>query len=164
MISESIAIDCPADKIWNILIKIEDYSNWHPNVSFISEQFVLGKSTELTMNMGTRQIKTVVRISQLEKNSQLEWQGSLFKSPILQKFFSITHCFRLQTLDENKTLFINEESFSGIIGVVVGFLMQAKLKIRYRQVNEALKAECEKFNGYYAKNNVHERHKKSRKC
>ncbi|MCS4436177.1 SRPBCC domain-containing protein [Aquiflexum gelatinilyticum] len=138
-IETMIRIYAPYEKVWHVLTDFESYPSWNPFIRFISGELREGQkllvkicpSNEKEMSFSPMLIRTL-------PGRELRWSGKfLFKG-----LFDGEHYFGLEEIDENTTLFVHGEYFSGLlVGLMSSMLEQTKSG--FDQMNQALKKTCE---------------------
>ncbi|MCI5058204.1 MAG: SRPBCC domain-containing protein [Flavobacteriales bacterium] len=138
-IETEIVINANVESVWQILIDFENYKNWNPFITKITKR----GTSHLDIQLNTSEDKNMKfkpKILKLIKDSELRWKGHLFFSGI----FDGEHVFRMETIGQNKTRFIHEESFSGLLSGLIFKSIGSQTKANFIAMNEALKREAEK--------------------
>ncbi len=78
-------------------------------------------------------------VKRLEPNQEIAWLGSLF----IRGLFDGEHHLSVESIQPNRTRFIQRESFSGILVPFLGNLLRDTQK-GFEQMNEALKLRSER--------------------
>lgn len=146
--TDSLIINCDVYKVWAVLNEHELYPQWHPSIVSVKGNFCVGEKVELSMMLGSIMVKPQVMITEVNPLNTLQWHGSMFKSEFFKRLFSVTRQFELKIISEDETYFSNQEQFSGILGNIVGFIMQYRLKPRYQQLSLAIKQRSEKLGSF----------------
>jgi len=138
----SIVIKATPGRVFAALTDLPAYPAWHPGMAKITGDLALNNTVVLYMKQGKRVLKVPVVVTRFDKNSVLEWQGSLFKKGSLRKTFLVRHAFIIEVLNDKECKFTNEEEFSPLLSLIVKRMQPTFIK-GYQQVNEALKKHCE---------------------
>lgn len=138
----SIEIKASQETVFKVLCDLENYPHWHPSIKSIHGNMHKGQWLIAYFGKGKRSVKIPLELSVLEKNTILEWQGSLFKQGKARKLFLVRHAFYIEVLNTGVIKFINEEEFSPLLSLLVK-RMEEKFIRGYQQVNQALKNYCE---------------------
>lgn len=138
----SIEIQTSKETVFKVLCDLENYPHWHPSIKSIHGNMIKGQWLIAYFGKGKRSVKIPLELSVLEKNSTLEWQGSLFKQGRARKIFLVRHAFYIEELNTGSIKFTNEEEFSSVLSLLVK-RMEEKFISGYQQVNQALKNHCE---------------------
>jgi hypothetical protein len=138
-IETMIRIYAPYEKVWQILTDFESYHTWNPFIKSISGELCEGK--KLQVKITPPNDKEMAFSPTVVKNlpgRELRWLGHfLFKG-----LFDGEHYFGLEEIDENTTLFVHGEYFSGLL---VGLMpaMLDRTKVGFDLMNRSLKKVCE---------------------
>lgn len=135
-----ILIAATPEKIWQVLTNFEGFSNWNPFIKSIKGEQEVGKKLEVNIQPPENKPMTFTpKILVFEPAKELRWIGN---GPI-PGLFSGEHSFVLEDQKDGNTKVFHQELFKGIL---VGFMskMLDNTEIGFEQMNEALKAECEK--------------------
>ncbi len=142
-ISIKTIINAPIQKVWETLINIKDYSKWNPFVYDISFD---KKIPEVNCNMlfsvrfsngkevKSKEFVTTFKPPKLNNNKSALWvyrfDGFLHKPYMVRA----TRIQKLKALSENKTEYLSEEVFSGLLKaflpvkeVTKGFILQSNV-------------------------------------
>ena len=140
-IETTISINAPISEVWNILMKLSDYSNWNPFIREIKGNISKGERIEVKLKPNkdkTMVFKPIVLNN--EKEKELRWLGHLF----VKGLFDGEHYFKLQKIDANKTLFIQGEVFSGFLNGILLKMIGEDTISGFEAMNKALKEQAEK--------------------
>lgn len=117
----------------------DNYSHWNPFIKSISgEKSVGGKLVVKIQPPNAKEMTFKPKILKLEENKVFKWLGH---API-KGLFDGAHSFILEELESGSTKFKHEEVFTGILIGLSGKVLD-KTEEGFRQMNEALKKECE---------------------
>ena len=134
----SIQIQAPADSVWQQLVKVEAYPEWHT--------YILNIEGELTLNNRIRvTYKTVdgdvhdfkAKVLSYEPGKLLTWGGRA------GMFFSVQHYFKLEEIDAHTTLLTQGENWGGWFGKQYGEKVFTDACTNFTQMNAALKNRLE---------------------
>jgi len=135
-----ININVEPEKVWKIIIDIEDYPNWNPLIRKLSGNLAVGNKLEALFQAPGLKARTFkVTLVKLNTNTEFRWLGKLGGMGWL---FSGDHYFILEKIDSG-TRFIHGEKFSGLL---IPFF-KSLFKITedgFNQMNLALKEKSEK--------------------
>lgn len=134
-IKTKIEINAPAEKIWNKLMDFNDYRNWNPFI--LSIEGTPKIDNKLVVNFEKMTFKP--KVVSLLKNKEFKWLGKL----LFKGIFDGEHYFKLVEIDNNKTLFIHSEKFSGILVPLLKKKLLNETKPGFESMNLALKKEVE---------------------
>ncbi|WP_018277000.1 SRPBCC domain-containing protein [Teredinibacter turnerae] len=139
-VASEIDIEASAESVWQELINFSAYPSWNPFVKSI--EGTPGKGNKLSIlvcppnNKGMR-FKPVVR--EYEENRKLAWLGHV----LFPGIFDGAHSFELVPLGENKTRFVQRETFSGVLLPMFWSKLSTDTHQGFVQMNQALKSRCE---------------------
>ncbi len=134
-IHTDIVIDAPVEAVWRDFGDFSSYPEWNPFILRLTGEAAEGKRISVSIKpSGGKPMDFDPVILSKRENRLLSWEGRLLAPGI----FTGTHTFRVEPLAGDKTRFIQEESFTGILVPFVdlgpseeGFkLMNAELKKR----------------------------------
>lgn len=139
-VSTEIEINAPADAVWRELINFAAYPAWNPFIQFIDGDLSKGGRLSILVcppNSKGMRFKPVVR--ELEENKKIVWLGSF----LFPGVFDGEHSFELMPINENKTRFIHNEKFSGLLTPLFWSKLDKDTRQGFVNMNQALKARCE---------------------
>lgn len=144
-----IKIDCPIEQVWQVLMDFDSYSKWN---SFIKSIEVLNKkpiqpNSQMHVTLNQQAGKTMSfspLVTNYEPYQSLHWLGKLFVKGI----FDGRHQFELEPSKHyaNGTSFIHKETFTGILVPFFKRTLNNNTKMRFEEMNVALKQYCESLN------------------
>ncbi|MCR9015715.1 SRPBCC domain-containing protein [Aquiflexum gelatinilyticum] len=135
----TIRIYAPYEKVWQILTDFESYPSWNPFIRQISGELREGQKLQVKISPpNEKEMSFSPMVIRTLPGRELRWSGKfLFKG-----LFDGEHYFGLEEIDENTTLFVHGEYFSGLlVGLMSSMLEQTKSG--FDQMNQALKKTCE---------------------
>lgn len=131
----SIIINASKERVWNILLDFEKYSEWNPFIKSISGNPQKGE--KLVADIGNMKFKPQVLVN--TQYQELRWLGKL----LFKGLFDGEHQF---ILTENKNGSINfgqNEKFSGILVRLFSKKLDIETKAGFEAMNKALKERSE---------------------
>lgn len=138
-IETEITISTKPDKVWNTLMKTDEYHKWNPFVRKLEGEIKKGNQIAITLKqVNGKEMDFKPVITELAPQKELRWQGKLFISGI----FDGEHYFKLEPIEGNKTKFIHGENFSGILIPFMGGVLKSTEE-GFKAMNEELKLRCE---------------------
>lgn len=138
-IETQIIIKATSEKVWNILMDFDTYSEWNPFIKFISGDKNIGNNLLVKIQPDKDKIMTFKPIIlKVDKNKEFRWLGKfLFKG-----LFDGEHYFILSQTSEGYTTLIHGEIFNGmLVGLLKGILN--KTEEGFKTMNVALKDKAE---------------------
>lgn len=138
-IETMIRIYAPCEKVWQILTDFESYPSWNPFIRFISGELKEGQKLQIRISPpNEKEMSFSPVLIRSIPGRELRWSGKL----LFKGLFDGEHYFGLEEIDENTTLFVHGEYFSGLlVGLMPSVLEQTK--VGFEQMNQALKKTCE---------------------
>lgn len=135
-----IEINASASTVWGILTDFDKFPMWNPFMKKISGNLQEGASLEAFIQPPNSNGMTIKpKILEYQPGKKLRWLGILW----IRKLFDGEHSWTTEKINENKTLFIQKERFSGLL-VPFGSTLLKNTKAGFELMNLALKKECEK--------------------
>lgn len=131
--SSQIVINESINKVWNIVINITDWSSFCPGFSKIKS--LDGVKTDASFSFSLNNSPINAKFAVIRENSELSWTGMSLWAKAIDRI-------TLYSQDDNKTLVILEESFSGVFMSL--FISDKKLKIQHDKWLNAIKSKVEK--------------------
>jgi hypothetical protein len=135
-----IDIDAPIRKVWDLISDLNNYADWNPFV-------VMGKGpvregervTVRAQPEGARATTFHPVITALVPERELRWLGHL----ILPGLVDGEHIHILEPLGENRTRYIHDDEFSGLLVPVVWPWLETATYKGFEKMNVALKKRAE---------------------
>jgi len=139
-IQTEIEIAAPPEKVWSILINIDNWSKWNPTT--IQASGVPSVGSELTITMrgedGNDGPKYMPIVTSLEEPTLFEWRAKMM-SDIL---FTNGRIFELEKISTGTRL-INKETFKGMLVPLFWSKFSSQVPLFLNEMNEALKIQVE---------------------
>ncbi len=139
-----IDIDAPVEKVWNIIIDLERYSEWNtftPRMG--AKQIVVGEEFLLDCQMTEKQLlrdEKEVFLAYEPERYRVCWGTSRTKGRPGIKSYRWQIC---EPANEKRTHFINYEEFHGILAPLVNLLYGKKLQRAFIGYCQDLKKRAE---------------------
>ena len=135
-----IEINASASTVWDILSDFDKFPMWNPFMKKISGNLQEGANIEAFIQPPNSNGMTIKpKILEYQPGKKLRWLGILW----IRKLFDGEHIWIIEEINENKTLFVQKERFSGIF-VPFGSTLLKNTKAGFETMNHALKEEAEK--------------------
>lgn len=135
-----IEIDAPANVVWRILTDFDSYPDWNPFIRSFDGIPEPGREFSVTIQPTDKKPMTFKPVClSLLPEEEFRWLGHL----IISGLFDGEHIFELKQLDQNKTLFIQRENFSGILVPLLWRQLNASTHSGFKQMNQQLKKRAE---------------------
>ena len=139
-IETEIEIKAPVEKVWQILMDFEHYPEWNPFIKTISGNKEI--DAQLTIEIQLPDAKPMAFapiVLDVIEQQEFRWKGKF----LIKGIFDGEHFFKLKKINEERTLFIHGENFSGLlVSLLKGMLVNTEAG--FERMNHALKIECEK--------------------
>lgn len=134
-----IDIDASPQVVWEILIDLDQYSDWNPFiVSSAGNVSVDERLTNRLQPPGGKAMKFRPTVTVVETHRTFEWLGRLG----LPGIFDGRHRFELEATPEGTHL-THSEQFSGVLVRLLKKSVDTKTLKGFEQMNAALKARAE---------------------
>lgn len=135
-----IEIATKAEKVWQILINFNDYSNWNPFLTKVEGKAQAG--TKITIHVQAPGLKSMTfnpTIVKVEENRELRWIGKFF----LPGVFDGEHIFMIEELESNRVRFIQKECYTGLLIPLMADKLNNNTRSGFELMNQAVKKLAE---------------------
>lgn len=139
-IETTIEIKATPEQVWKVLTDFEKYSEWNSFIKSIEGKKAQGEQWVIHIEPPNRKMmKFTPKVLKFEPNKELRWLGSA----AIKGIFDGEHYFKITNLNNGFIRFDHGEIFKGLL---VGFMpkLMKDTQVGFEQMNEALKAYCEK--------------------
>jgi hypothetical protein len=139
LISTSIDIAAPPERVWQVLTDFPAHPSWNPFIELISGPLQAGAMLTVRVRPpggDGMTFKPKVVVSQ--PNRQLRWKGRL----VLPGLFDGEHFFELEPA-ANGTRFEHGERFSGLLVALMGASSFDQIERGFVAMNQAIKKRAE---------------------
>lgn len=113
-INASIEIGASVGRVWEVLINGGEYGDWDPNMISVEGSIALGHKVKFFTAFSPNRA-FAVRVTELEPGTRLVLTGGM---PF--GLFSSTRTHTLTELNPDRTLFVTEETFDGLLYPLFG--------------------------------------------
>ncbi len=135
-----IIIDAPADKVWDILVDFDSYSEWNPFIQSFEGEISEGQRFKVTLQAPNSKPMTFrPRCLVLEKNKEFRWLGHL----LIKGLFDGEHIFKLEDPGNGTTRFIQKEKFKGVLVPLLWKKIDSDIRSGFIDMNNQLKKRAE---------------------
>ncbi|MFK7873712.1 MAG: SRPBCC family protein [Oligoflexales bacterium] len=139
-IQTTIEISAPLQKVWDILVNFDEWSDWNPTVSKAGGQADLDSFLDITMKGDNcEDMSYKPQIIELQQPYFLRWRATMVAGFI----FTNDRVFELKE-ENGKTIFTNKECFSGLVMLLSWKKMNSFVLPILEKMNTALKDTAEK--------------------
>ncbi len=128
-----IIIAAPIHKVWESLLKVDDYPNWNPLVHRIEGD--LSKDGKIRTTIIPLRQTFAAKITALIPPHQLVWEGHLISSFLLKG----QHRYRLIEMENSQTKLEHGESFTGVLSYLIPAALLKRMETAFEEHNAALK-------------------------
>lgn len=140
-ITSNIIIHAGMDKVWKILTDFARYPDWNPFITRISGELATGSNLDVTLQIeGMKPASFKPRILSVTPGENYCWRGKLF----VRGLFDGTHYFRLEKMEDGKTLLTQGENFQGILCAPILKRIERSTLEAFEKMNQALREQVEK--------------------
>jgi hypothetical protein len=135
-----IEIEAAPSRVWAILTDGEAYPEWNPFVTKLQGTLAVGETLSVVLTPpDARPFPIAPKVTGLEAERSLSWLGKLG----VRGLFDGEHHFEVHPIDGGKTLFVQWESFSGLLVRLMKKMLDGSTKSGFIAMNEALKQRAE---------------------
>ncbi|QDH78341.1 SRPBCC domain-containing protein [Echinicola soli] len=134
-IATHIHISAKPQEVWKVLMDTKQYPQWNPFVQSLSGEVAEGKRIKVKLP-GMTFTPTVLA---LKPNREFRWRGKL----LIKGLFDGEHSFQLQAADNDCTLFLHSETFSGLLVPLFKKKLLTTTNDGFEAMNRALKNRVE---------------------
>jgi hypothetical protein len=140
MIQEFINIHASAERVWNILQRLDQYSQWNPFIRRAWGQVREGRKIAMLVKMPGGWIMPMTPfVITCQDHRELSWRGHL----LIPGLFDGYHRIILKSFDTHQVRVIQEEVFSGLLVPFFGKWVKAAAQSGFKEMNDALKVIAE---------------------
>jgi hypothetical protein len=136
-----IEIAASADRVWHVLTDFASYPEWNPFIPRIAGSLAVGSKLDTFIQPpGGHGINFKPTVLALIPGRELRWLGQL----LIRGIFDGEHSFRIERLTQERSRFIQEERFSGVLTFPPLFrLLTSGTQEGFKAMNQALKQRAE---------------------
>ncbi len=139
-IETDIHIQASPARVWEVLTDFEKQGDWNPLLKSISGKKEVGETLTVLIQIEEGSGMTVKpTLLTFDPQKEFRWRGKLW----IDGIFTGEHYFKLIDKGNGETHFLHGENFSGFLVPLMTKMLE-KTKKGFEQMNQALKAECEK--------------------
>lgn len=131
--SSEILIAAPTDKVWNLLVGIDEWPRWQPNITTAKLAGQVKKGTEFKWTTGGTKIAS--RLALVKPDEELAWTGTALHATAI-------HVWQLRAAPSGGTLVSTRESMQGFMLKL--FYSSKYLEKSQKAWFDALKREAER--------------------
>ncbi len=138
-IHTEIEIEAPVEIVWEQLALVRDYPKWNPFIRKLEGSLRQGERLTVRVEPpggGGMTFRPVLLA--VSAPSELRWRGRL----LVPGIFDGEHSFHLQAVAPNRTKFVQQEVFTGLLVPLFVSVLE-RTKSGFILMNQALKARAE---------------------
>jgi hypothetical protein len=140
MLHAEIDIDAPAERVWETLTNIADYSIWNRFIPHLAGVLVPGERLEVRIEPpGGAAMTFRPTVLAVEPARRLQWVGHLLTPGL----FDGEHQFEIHPLGPGRVRFVQQERFTGVLVPLFARNLNAHTLPGFNVMNAALKARAE---------------------
>jgi hypothetical protein len=139
-IRSAIEIRAPLDAVWEVLTDFSAYPEWNPHIRRVRGNPRAGGRLTIRSEPPTGRpvvLRPVVTV--WDPPTELRWRGTF----VHRRLFSGEHGFKLESLDNDRVRFHQDETFSGLLVPLYARLRLNRTRDGFARVNEALRERAE---------------------
>ena len=138
--ADHVLINAPLEKVWHVLIEVENYPRWNPFTTRVESSLVVGEPAILyvTMSAGYQRVQAEIVIA-FEPQHLIAW-GSIIGTKFLLK---TNRRQIIEALDDRRTQYETYQTFDGLLTPLVMALYRKNLQRGFEAVGAALKKYVE---------------------
>ena len=137
--SESVEIDAPIERAWEILTDFERYGEWNPFTPSVATDFEIGSPVELYVRMGPWRLRQVERIEAVEPPHLIAWSTTMGHRFLI----SALREQRLEAVAKDRCRYRTSDEFAGLLIPLVMLLFRGFVRRGFNDVARGLKARAE---------------------
>ncbi len=139
-----IQINASPTTVWNILTDFDDFSRWNPFIKEISGNIQVGSQIYVYIKPpNSNAMKFKPKLLKYEPEKEIRWIGKFY----LPKLVDGEHSLSIKKLDNENVLFVQKETFSGLLVPFISGLLN-DTKTGFELMNNELKKEAEQKEMY----------------
>ena len=134
-----IQINASPSSVWNILTDFDDFRRWNPFIKEISGDLKVGSQIHVYIKPpNSNAMKFKPKLLKYKPEKEIRWIGKFY----LPKLVDGEHSLSIKKLDDGNVLFIQKETFSGLLVPFISGLLK-DTKMGFELMNKELKKEAE---------------------
>jgi len=136
----TIRINASPERIWAVLTDLPRYPVWNPFIRRIKGELTEGHRLTVELQPSGSSGMTIRPVFlKVDVTRELRWKGHLFISGL----FDGEHIFEIRPLDNQSSLFIQREIFSGLLLPLFEGMLKGGTARGFAEMNKALKEQAE---------------------
>jgi hypothetical protein len=136
----TLSVDATADRVWEVLIDFDRYSEWNPSLPSIEGEPRVGSTVALTLAMpGRPSPKVKATLTEVVPGRRLIWDGNAGADWL----FAGHREFLIDPQPDGTVLFTHVEEVSGLLFPLFRAFMGGAIQRHHDGLNTAVKARAE---------------------
>ncbi|MCB1936846.1 MAG: SRPBCC domain-containing protein [Nitrosomonas sp.] len=141
-VDAEIEIDAPAETVWEVLTGFSDYGEWNPFIIKASGEFKAGTVMDVAIAVPViRSMDFKLKTVSIDEGKAFVWLGTTIKPKILDGL----HTFNVESLEDGRTRFSQEEKLSGLLLYFAVPFIKSQMQNNFNAMNAALKTYAEQM-------------------
>ena len=137
--SDSIDIEAPVQRVWEILVDVERYGEWNPFTTRVDTSLEVGSSVDLYVTLGPFRLKQPELIQDVVPTSLLAWGMTMGARWLLKT----RREQRLEPLGDSRCRYTTTDAFTGVLTPLVVLLFGGLIRRGFNAMALALKERAE---------------------
>jgi hypothetical protein len=130
-----IALQAPAERVWELLTDLTLYSQWNPLFVRAQGRVTAGERLALTVQLPSiPAFEITPKLLHADRHVRLFWQQTLAVSPLM----SWTYGVELEPLLPGRLKLVQRSTFGGLLGPLFDFALKAPVEGGMSQLNRAI--------------------------
>jgi len=141
-IEASAVIQAPIERVWEVLSKLEGYSDWNPFTPQVDGALEVGSDVVLHVQMKAppaKRLRQVEHVTCVEPGRRVDW-GTMMVHP---QMLRANRTQQLEALGPDTTRYWTEDLFFGLLVPVVMTFYRAPVQHGFEQVAKGLAEACQ---------------------
>lgn len=136
----TLAVDAPAERVWEVLTDFDRWAEWNPSVPSIEGEPRVGSTLTLTLAMpGRPSAKVKARLTEVVPPRRLVWDGKVGA----EWLFAGHREFLIESQPDGTARFTHVEDVSGMLFPLFRAFMGGAIRRHHEGLNEAVKERAE---------------------
>lgn len=137
--SDSVEIEAPATRVWEILVNVERYGEWNPFTTRVDTSLEVGSPVDLYVTLGPFRLRQPESIQDVVPPHLLVW-GMVMRARWL---LETRREQRLEPLGESRCRYVTTDAFTGVLTPLVVLSFGGLIRRGFNAMAVALKERAE---------------------
>ena len=138
--SDTVEIEAPIERVWEILVDIDRYGEWNPFTTRVETTFEIGSPVDLYVTLGRLKLKQPETIEAVDPPRLLAWSTKVGARVLL----AARREQRLEALSPTRCRYVTTDAFKGLLTPLVMFLFSRLVRRSFNDMAWALKKFAER--------------------